>query len=468
MFESAPQFGGRARGLHWRVNGRELAIDNGQHLMIGAYRETLALLKLADAPRWNMEPLRWCAVSHRGQIEMDWKVSDRAWPWRALMAMLPGHQPVRHGEAWPLTWRYSLLRVVRSVNSMRSLSNDMDRTSNKPTAKRWLQSLHVPPPLIDGFWKPLTEGALNTEFDIACAQVLANVIHDSLCGPAGATSVITPPVNLSVDGVDPIVRWLSRQQVTLLTAHRVTEMRRKSDALKLNSQSLQPHNPSSTDASFVLSVSRSDHQQFFEFDQVVMALPFGPTLKLWDHSCLPSTQATLRLRQLNPRAITTVWIALNAQQEKRLAHLPTWFVLQQEPGVQQFAQVIVKRMGVIAAVISARVLEHIRSDQSALSLQLAEQLQHALGIDIRSCPQKWITEKRATWAATPQLQWTDPSQAGLQTRGVTGVEGLWRCADDLEPGYPATIESAVRSGCRTAKALLAHFGANDSDRQRSN
>lgn len=467
MLESAPQFGGRARGLHWQVNGREFAIDNGQHLMIGAYCETLDLLKLVNAPRWNTEPLRWCAVSHRGQIELDWRVSDCAWPWRALITMLPGHQPLRRRKVWPLTWRHSLLRVVRSVNSMRSLSNAMDRSPNKPTAKGWLQSLNVPQPLIDGFWKPLTEGALNTEFDNACAQVLANVIHDALCGPVGATRVITPPVNLSVDGVDPIVRWLSRQHVTMLAGHRVTEIRRKSDALKLNSQSSHIPNSGFTDASFVLSVGWGDHQQFFDFDQVVMALPFGATLELWGRSDLPSTDASARLQQLNPRAITTVWIALDAQQEKRLAHLPTWFVLQHEPGVQQFAQVIVKRVGVIAAVTSARALEHTSSDQSMLSLQLAEQLQHALGIDIRSCPQKWITEKRATWAATPQAQWTNPSQAGLQTCGATGVAGLWRCGDDLEPGYPATIESAVRSGRRTAKALLACLRANNSDGQRS-
>lgn len=422
--------------------------------MIGAYRETLSLLKRVNAPQWNTEPLRWCTVSNRGQIELDWKISGLAWPWRAVMALLPGKGPMRAQKIWPFAWRQSLLRVVRSVQTMRTVNHGTNQHTKNLSAKAWLQSLGVPPPLIDGFWKPLTEGALNTEFDIACAQVLANVIHDSLCGPSGATNVITPPVNLSADGVDPILRWLTGQQVTLLAGHRVTEIRRESDPA-LNTRDLHAQNSKRGSTTFVLSVSQGDRLQSFDLDQVVMALPFTATLELWNRSGLPPTDATTRLQGFEARAITTVWIALDPQQEKALAHLPSWFVLGSEPGVPQFAQVIVKRPGVIAAVTSARALGVDTADQSMLSLRLAQQLQHTLAIDIRNCPQKWITEKRATWAATPQVRWTNSLQARHQAQGVTGVQGLWRCADDLEPGYPATIESAVRSGRRTAETLLA-------------
>jgi predicted NAD/FAD-binding protein len=37
LFEAAKQLGGRARRVDW--DG--IPIDNGQHLMVGAYRETL-------------------------------------------------------------------------------------------------------------------------------------------------------------------------------------------------------------------------------------------------------------------------------------------------------------------------------------------------------------------------------------------------------------------------------------------
>ncbi|MCW9005975.1 MAG: FAD-dependent oxidoreductase, partial [Gammaproteobacteria bacterium] len=44
VFESAKQLGGRAR----TVNHNGLMLDNGQHLMIGAYREMLSLLKIIN------------------------------------------------------------------------------------------------------------------------------------------------------------------------------------------------------------------------------------------------------------------------------------------------------------------------------------------------------------------------------------------------------------------------------------
>jgi hydroxysqualene dehydroxylase len=110
----------------------------------------------------------------------------------------------------------------------------------------------------------------------------------------------------------------------------------------------------------------------------------------------------------------------------------------------------VQRPGVLALVISAQhedLGEEIRDD---LHEQLHEQLRAQLGIDISTLPQKWITEKKATWAATLD----HPAPSPNEIMGNTGVAGVFRAADDLEPGYPATIESAVRSGQRTAKNLL--------------
>ena len=41
VFESAPQLGGRARGVSY--NGTQL--DNGQHLLLGCYQETLRMIE---------------------------------------------------------------------------------------------------------------------------------------------------------------------------------------------------------------------------------------------------------------------------------------------------------------------------------------------------------------------------------------------------------------------------------------
>ncbi|MFM8445971.1 MAG: NAD(P)-binding protein, partial [Actinomycetota bacterium] len=80
VFEAAPSLGGRARGLLWN----DRTIDNGQHLTIGAYRQTFALLQAAGAPSWIRTPLNWCGVGRHAAIEQQWPVPSQAWPGRAL------------------------------------------------------------------------------------------------------------------------------------------------------------------------------------------------------------------------------------------------------------------------------------------------------------------------------------------------------------------------------------------------
>ena len=45
VFEAGKTLGGRAR----RVEHRDLALDNGLHILIGAYTETLRLMRLVGA-----------------------------------------------------------------------------------------------------------------------------------------------------------------------------------------------------------------------------------------------------------------------------------------------------------------------------------------------------------------------------------------------------------------------------------
>ncbi len=58
VYEAARQLGGRAR----RVEHRDVALDNGLHILIGAYTETLRLIELvnpAHAQALLRLPLDW-------------------------------------------------------------------------------------------------------------------------------------------------------------------------------------------------------------------------------------------------------------------------------------------------------------------------------------------------------------------------------------------------------------------------
>lgn len=419
VFEAAPHFGGRARGLTW--NG--MHIDNGQHLTIGAYHDTFDLLRMAGAPPWISEPLTWSGVSRNGLVAQRWQVPDIAWPLRFLQAMVPGFGPIH----WPWAWKISMVRVLARLARSQWITPG-------GTVGMWLAEQDVPQGLIEHFWRPMTEGALNTEMEHASSQVLANVMRDSLGGPGNATRVLTPRHNLSINGVDRICDWLRGQGIVLLSGHRAASMAVGDDVKLL--------------------VHHKDQQVHAGFDAVVMALPAHATSDLWNNSGLPPTATSLRWPRLSARAITTVWLALPAPVAQKLAHLPMWFVLNPLPGVPHLAQVAVRREGILGLVTSARNHQMQPIDRSDDAPLLRQQLQVQLGIDIDMMEQKWITEKFATWACTPDAPIASPEES----LGLTGVRHIYRCGDDPEPGYPATIESAVRSGKRTAQSLLASFG----------
>lgn len=415
VFEAASQFGGRARGLQWQGHN----IDNGQHLAIGAYTKTLELLNTVNAPAWKSEPLRWAGISLNAAVAQDWTVPNAGWPWRVLRTLLPGHGP----KGWPLAWRWSLAKQLRALHS------NQWKVQPRP-ASHWLEKTKTPKDLIDHFWKPLIEGALNTPISVACAQTVANVLKDSLAGPPGATRVLQPIQNLSIDGVDPICEWLKQRGIPLHSNHRAIALEPRHEAISV---------------AFHAGVTNVEKT----FDRVVMALPHLATVSLWERSKLTESAAIQRLRKFESSAISTVWIELSEPEKKSLAKLPGWFVLNPVTSVPQIAQVGVIRGNVLALVISAQLSADDRVSRKSHEKALEAQLRAQLGIELASLSQKWITEKQATWACTPD----SPKASFEGAQGFTGVKNIFRCADDLEPGYPATIESAVRSGLRCAQSV---------------
>jgi protoporphyrinogen oxidase len=88
LIESAKQLGGRARNVEWQGN----TLDNGQHLMIGAYDHMLAIMELCGvdlAEAFNRSPL-------------DLTIYDDHYP--------PLHLSANNLLPWPLSVAWNLIR----------------------------------------------------------------------------------------------------------------------------------------------------------------------------------------------------------------------------------------------------------------------------------------------------------------------------------------------------------------------
>jgi hydroxysqualene dehydroxylase len=189
LFEMAPQAGGRAR----EVLHDGMALDNGQHIMIGAYCETLALMRTVGAqPEQLFERRPLELVDARGGgLALPRGAPVPAFV-RAVLAL----------RDWPLRERLVLL-----ATAARWRLADFDAPSGQ-TVGELVKGL--PLRARQELIEPLCVAALNTPADQASARVFLRVLRDALFGGRGGADLLLPRVSLTALVPQPAVHWLER------------------------------------------------------------------------------------------------------------------------------------------------------------------------------------------------------------------------------------------------------------------
>jgi squalene-associated FAD-dependent desaturase len=177
VFEAGPLPGGRARRVH--SQGQEL--DNGQHILIGAYAELLRLMRLVGVP--SDAVLR---------IPLELRYADgfalRALWLPAPFGLLGGLLTLRR---IPFSERIGAVRFMLSLRRRGfRLERDIPVSSLLETHEQAGRIGHY-------LWRPLCISALNTPPEQASAQVFANVLRDSLASTEDASDLLLPRVDLS-------------------------------------------------------------------------------------------------------------------------------------------------------------------------------------------------------------------------------------------------------------------------------
>ena len=394
LYEMAPRFGGRAR----RVESGGLALDNGQHILIGAYTTTLRLMARVGADAqlllWRM-PL--CLAFAEG----------------GALALRPGApglafaRSVLSRTGWRWRDRFTLLRVAASW-AMRGFRCPERLTVAQLTAD-------LPASVRADLVEPLCIAALNTPASSASASVFLRVMRDALFAGPGSSDLLLPRVDLGALWPDPAAAWLARAGAELRLSCRV--------------ERFEP-----TDLGW-----RVDGKAF---DAVVLATSAVEAARLAE-PIEPAWAA--RARALRQEPITTVILHSAGSRLPRpmlaLHHgavAPAQFVfdLGQLRGFD----------GVLAFVISGASAWVAQGMEETARATLA-QARAALGPHLQGplTVLRTFTEKRATFLCTP----------GLERPAARIADGLFAAGDHVAGPYPATIEGAVRSGVAAVLALEA-------------
>lgn len=391
LFEMAHTLGGRAR----TVERGTQRIDNGQHILIGAYVRTLALMRTVgvDAPAVLARlPLALPTPDGRG-------------------LRLPGGSPllsfvrgVLTHSAWPLADRLALLAAAAGW-ALRGF-----RAAPPLSVAALCRTL--PPAVLHDLVEPLCVAALNTPAAEASAAVFLRVLRDALFSGPGSADLLLPRRPLGALLPEAAAQWLSERGATLRTGVRVQRLERIGRQWQVDGET---------------------------FDAVVVACTAPEAGRLL--AALAPAAAGIAQALRHEPIITVTLDCAGARLIAPMVSLPA--------GPAQFAfdhGAIGATPGRFTFVISgAQPWVDAGLDAASQAVLAQAQTQFPPG----TWPQPptvfaTLAERRATFRCTPSL-----------ARAPAAIApGLALAGDHVEGPYPATLEGAVRSGEAAVELIL--------------
>lgn len=397
VFEASRTLGGRARAVE--LEG--LTVDNGAHIFVGAYRETLRLMALVGADTDKLLRRAPLHLEYPGELLI--AAPRLPAPLHLAWALLRAH-----GLSWP--------EKFAAIRFMQELKRIQFRLPQDISAAAHFAAQRQPARLVRYMWEPLCVAALNTPIERASMQVFANVLRDSLAASRTASDFLLPTVDFSRLFPEPAAAFLATRGGEVRREVRIGAIARDGDC-----------------DGFILD----NHGRF---DQIVVAVAPQHLPKLV--ADLPEMAAIVQqVDAFEWEPIVGVYLAYPED-----VRLP-FAMVGVAAGTAQWLfdrGRIYGQPGLISAVISAHG-RHEAMDHEALAAAIHTEVARILpGL----APPRWsrvIAEKRATFACTPGL---------VRPLTVTPLPGLVLAGDYIAGDYPATIEGAVRSGIKAARALL--------------
>lgn len=404
LFEASRTLGGRARAVEF--NSRVL--DNGQHILLGAYSQTLAMMKRVGVDAGS--------ALLRLPLQMRYPPGSGGMDFKAARLPAPLHLGLALLRASGLS-RADKLSLARFNTSARWMGWTLHLDCS---VAELLARFDQSDKLIRLMWRPLCLAALNTPLEQASAQVFLAVLRDSLGAQRKASDMLLPRIDLGTLFPVAASHYVEQRGGTVRLGTKVNQL--------------------ACDGQWRVNRAAA-------FDAVVLATSTSQSAHLLREVAGAAT-AVAQLDAFTYEPIVTIYLQYDAT--LRLP-LPMYALLDAaERGhwgqfVFDRGQLDVAQAGLLAVVVSAATAA-TELDQGLLADAVAVQLAEALQLPALLNPvwTRVIAEKRATFACTAGL---------LRPANDIGVPGLVLAGDYTASDYPATLESAVRSGLAAAQLL---------------
>lgn len=415
VLEARSRLGGRATAFPDRETGE--LVDNGQHVLLGCYRETFAFLDQIDARDHVTVP-----------PALGVTMIDRAG--RRTRLECPSLPPPLHLIAGVFDWdalgwkdRWSILRMNAPLRVARRALEAGGRAiaaSPGETVENWLIRNGQTARLREMLWNPLALAALNQPASHAAAPPFARVLAEMFGPDPKAAAIAIPNKPLDAMYAAPARSYLERRGGAVRTGTTAT--------IRI-------------DGGRVARVSSGPES--WRAAAVISAVPWFAFADLFegDRAALADTIDRARGMRSSPIVTVNLWLDRPIFDEPFIG-LPgrdmQWAFDKRRAFGESASHVSLVSSG--AASLANRSNDELigTAHREVLEALPAAREARLLGATV-------IREPKATFSLAPG----QPARPST----VTPVGGLYLAGDWIDTGLPATIESAVGSGHRAADAV---------------
>lgn len=402
VLEQSPKLGGRAYSFYHPKF--PVAIDNGQHLMLGCYRFTLDFLNLIKA----MDKI---SVASRLQMHLfrtdgalvSLEAPNLPFPFDLATAFL-------NYKALPLLQRIKMLPFLAKLKSINP--NELSSLS----VLQWLKLNNQTGEMISAIWEIIGIGALNTSLENASAELFATILKEIFTKDSFSSTVILPKWGLSEMYVTQSKEFIYERGGEVLTSTPVLELNIKNDK--------------------VVGVVTGANT-YNSFDVVVSTVPLNALPKIKNSEFIFNDH---RIPQLQYSSILTLHLKTN---KNIMKHEFCGFIN------SPLHWVFNKKTHLTTVISNADM--YIDWGKEELFNLIMEELHKNMGISKSEITDYIvIKEKKATFL---------PNEANLKLRPNqrTAITNVFLAGDYTNTGLPATIEGAVRSGKTVAELIKNNF-----------
>ncbi len=409
--DARPRLGGRATAFPDCQTGE--LVDNGQHVMFGCYRETMAFLRRVGAVQnvlvQDSLEIPFLHVDGRRSLL---KCPTLPAPWHLLAGVM-------RWDALPWRDRLSALRIARPL--MKTKARAAPDVPDGATVADWLQAHGQSARLTEWLWEPLAVAALNQPIAEAAAGPFVRVLAEMFGPDRTAASLVLPSRPLDQMYAEPARVFIESHGGVVHT-----------DALARVR----------TDGSRITGVQLRGER--IDTGTVISTVPWHQLRTLFDDVPPPLAEVVGNASGMQSMPIVTVNLWYDrVVMEDAFAGLPG----RSMQWVFDKRRVFGERASHLSLVSSAAsTLAPLGSDEliALAAREVAGSLPGARAATLVRATV--VREKHATFSLAPG-QPPRPATA-------TPLKGFYLAGDWTDTGLPGTIESAVISGHRAARAML--------------